>query len=121
MGCLFLLSTMEPRERIKLIEEMLASHADDPFLNYAAALEFKKQGNPNRSISILEDVVKKNKEYLGAYFQLGKLYEESNKLAKARTTYRKGREVAKKLNDVKTLGELTEALLLIDEDVDDIW
>jgi uncharacterized protein HemY len=112
---------MEPKERLKLIEEMLASHADDPFLNYAAALEFKKLDEPVRSIAILEGVIKKNKEYLGAYYQLGKLYEETNKLAKAKTIYRKGREVAKKLSDAKTLGELTEALLLIDEDVDDIW
>lgn len=112
---------MEPKERLKLIEEMLATHANDPFLNYAAALEYRKLGNLNRSIALLESIIRKNKDYLGAYYQLGKIYEEIHKPAKAKALYRKGREIAKEHNDNKTLGELTEALLLIDEDVEDVW
>ena len=112
---------MIKRDRIKLIEEMLSSNQTDPFLNYAAALEYNKLGEKKKSIKILEGIVKNSPEYLGAYYQLGKLLEEENAIEKAILVYKKGRKIAKEQDNQKTLGELSEALMLVDGDFDGSW
>lgn len=109
---------MIKRDRIKLIKEMLSSNSKDPFLNYAAALEYNKLGDKSKSIALLKGITKNNPEYLGAYYQLGKLLEEKDDQKGAIATYRSGCKVAVEQNNQKTLGELTEALMLIDDDFD---
>ncbi|MGB0404187.1 MAG: tetratricopeptide repeat protein, partial [Salibacteraceae bacterium] len=98
--------------------EMLSTNSSDPFLNYAAALEYNKLGNTKKAIELLVGVVAKNPEYLGSYYQLGKHYESEGDFEKAIKIYRKGRIVANKQKNQKTLGELSEALMLIDDDFD---
>ncbi len=112
---------MIKRDRIKLIEEMLSTNSKDPFLNYAAALEYNKYGDKPKAIGLLEDIVEFDASYLGTYYLLGKLYEETNQIQKAITIYRKGRKIANEQNNNKTLGELNEALMLIDEEFDESW
>ena len=109
---------MIKRDRIKLIEEMLATNNEDPFLNYAAALEYNKLGERKKAIKILEGIIKVTPDYLGGYYQLGKLFEEENKNKKAIAVYKKGRKIATVQQNQKTLGELNEALMLIDDDFD---
>ena len=104
--------------RLELIEDMLQKSPKDSFLNYAAALEHKKSGNLERAIELMEFLVKNDPDYLGVYYQLGKLYEELQQTKKAIQTYKAGKEVARKLNDQKTIGELTEALMFLDEDAE---
>ena len=101
-----------------MIEKMLEENPTDSFLNYAAALEFNKNGNKTQAINVICKVLSNDPEYLGGYYQLGKLYEETTQPQKAIETYKKGKEIAKQQNDTKTLGELSEALLnLEDEDI----
>lgn len=109
---------MIKRDRIKLIEDMLSSNSKDPFLNYAAALEYSKLGDITKSIKLLKGIVKNNPEYLGAYYQLGKHLESQDELNEAIVIYRKGCKVASEQKNQKTLGELTEALMLVDDDFD---
>lgn len=103
-------------ERLKMIEEMLKSHPDDPFLHYAVALEHRKAKNYNKAQSVLEQLIQRTPEYLGSYYQLGKLYEESGATEKAIATYKQGEIVAREQNDIKTLGELSEALMILDDE-----
>jgi len=63
-------------------------------------------------------IVKNNPEYLGTYYQLGKLFDDAGQIEDAIITLKEGRKIALQQNDQKTLGELTEALMLIDEDFD---
>lgn len=95
---------------------MLESHPDDPFLHYAAALEHRKVKEYDKAQIILEQLITNQPEYLGSYYQLGKLYEESGASEKAIAIYKQGEIVARKQNDIKTLGELSEALMLIEDD-----
>lgn len=106
---------------MELIEEMLEKNPDDTFLNYAAALEYKKDEEIDKAIAMFRRIIDKDPEYLPTYYQLGKLLEEKNKTQEAIDFYKKGRELAKKKNDVKTLGELSEALLILDEDDGEVW
>lgn len=102
------------QDRLPLILEMLENNPGDTFLRYAAALEYIKLEETDTAIDLLSKLVKDNPDYLPSYYQLGKLLEEKGKSDKAITIYKKGAEVAGQQNDTKTLGELTEALMLLD-------
>jgi tetratricopeptide (TPR) repeat protein len=83
-------------------------------LHYAAALENHKNGDINQAIKILKSIVKNDPNYLASYYQLGKFLEEKGKMEEAIEVYLAGKDVAKKQSDMKTLGELSEALMLLD-------
>ncbi len=110
----------EKQSRLAMIEEMLKRNPKDSFLHYAAALEYEKEGNAVKAIQAITDMLEYNPDYLGAYYKLGKLYEATNEEERAIEAYKKGLSVASQKNDVKTKGELQEALMLLDAD-DDIW
>lgn len=90
---------------------MLVSEPEDPFLNYAYALELEKETRLADAVEVLENLLKKNAEYLGAYYKLGNLYEAACQKQNAAWTYKKGMEIARKQNNIKTFSELSEALL----------
>jgi len=94
---------------------MLKDEPNDSFLNYALALELAKENNISKAIGIIEEVLQRDPAYLGAYYQLGKFYEELEKPEKAIAVYRKGMEIAKSQNNRKAQGELNEALWMLEE------
>ena len=100
--------------RMELITEMLVKNPDDTFLNYAAALEHKKNNDPKKAIRIFKKIVNQDPNYLATYYQLGKLLEEVDKTDEAIQVYKAGRELAKKTKDIKATGELSEALMILD-------
>ena len=99
---------------MEMITEMLVKNPDDTFLNYAAALEHKKAKKPKSAIRIFKKIVSQDPDYLATYYQLGKLLEEVGKTDEAIEVYKAGRQLAKKTNDVKATGELSEALMILD-------
>ncbi len=107
--------------RMELISEMLEKNPDDTFLNYAAALEYRKDNEVDKAIDVFRKIIENDPEYLPTYYQLGKLLEEKDKTSEAIDFYKKGRALAKQKNDIKTLGELSEALLILDEDDGEMW
>jgi tetratricopeptide (TPR) repeat protein len=102
--------------RLEQLYEMLEKEPLDPFLNYAIALEHAKAGDVSKAIFIIEEIIARDENYLGAYYQLGKYYEETEQKEKAISAYKKGMEIAKKQNNRKTLGELSTALMLLDDE-----
>lgn len=102
--------------RINEIKKMLKTDKDDSFLSYALALEYEKEGDQNTAIQLIEELIKKDPNYLGAYYKLGHLYENKNKMGEAIKIYNTGIKLANEKNDNKTKGELEEALWLIDDD-----
>lgn len=101
--------------RLDQILEMLKSEPNDSFLTYALALELGKNQQLNKAIETIEQLLARDNDYLGAYYQLGKYYEENNQVAEAITTYQKGIVIAKQQQNRKTEGELNEALFLIED------
>ena len=71
------------KSRLELLNEMLAKEPADPFLNYAMALEFHKNGEKQKAIALLENVIRVDENYLAAYYQLGKFYEDAFEKNKA--------------------------------------
>ena len=101
--------------RLQHIQEMLKTEPHDSFLNYALALEYAKINDIDKAIELIEQVLVRDENYLGAYYQLGKYYEQQQLLQKAIDTYHKGLAVAQKKNDKKTVGELNEALMMLED------
>ncbi len=101
--------------RFQYIQDMLAKEPNDSFLCYALALEHAKLNDLPKAIELLEALITRDADYLGAYYQLGKYYEETGNIEMAVSTYTKGIAIAKAQNNRKTLGELNEALMMLEE------
>ena len=97
--------------RIAQIQQMLAEDPSDQFLQYALALEFKKEGKKHEAV---EALTKLSDEYLPKYYQLGKLLEEDEKIEQAILVYKNCEALARKTGDLKTANELAEAIWMLD-------
>ncbi len=106
---------MTAEERLKKLQEMEAQKSGDAFLNYAIALEYVNAGNDTEAQTIFESLLQKNSDYIATYYQFGKLLERNGENEKAITVYKQGIEIAKQINDKKNLGELNEALMMLEE------
>ncbi len=101
--------------RLEQIQEMLKSEPADSFLNYALALEYAKINDVRKAIELLEALLARDENYLGAYYQLGKYYEQLDQKNKAVETYQNGASIAQKQKNKKALGELNEALWMLED------
>jgi Tfp pilus assembly protein PilF len=101
--------------RLQQIEEMLKSEPTDSFLNYALALEYAKLNDLKKAIELIESLLFRDENYLGAYYQLGKYYEQLDQKENATTIYNKGISIAKQQKNNKALGELNEALWMLED------
>lgn len=95
--------------RIPLIKTYLEKSPEDSFLKHALALEYLKVGENNQAVKLLEEVLEKDPDYIGSYYQLGKALEKTGAFEKAIRIYEKGMTAAKKLNDDHALRELQTA------------
>lgn len=103
-------------DRLAQLELLLKEDPNDPFLHYGIALEYAARGDKNEAITRIEKLLAENPDYLGAYYQLGQLYEQTEQNDKAITTYRTGAALAQKTGNKKTLGELNEALWMLEDE-----
>lgn len=107
------------KSRIVQLQEFLKEDSNDSFLKYALALEYVLVKENDTAIDCFLKLINDDENYVASYYQLGKLYESLNELDKAVQIYKRGIEIAKKMENKKTLLELQEAyntLLGIDED-----
>lgn len=102
--------------KIEQLKFFLEKEPEDTFLNYALALEYLKIGLDVEAQSLLNNILKIDEEYLGAYYQLGKLLGQNEQYNEAVQWYKKGMRVAQQLKDVKAYNELRSALEEISED-----
>lgn len=101
--------------RLQHILQMLKDDPNDSFLNYALAIEYANAGDVAKAIQLIETLLQKDSDYLGAYYQLGKYYEQTNQINKALKTYKKGAVIAQQQKNRKTLGELNQAIFHIED------
>jgi tetratricopeptide (TPR) repeat protein len=101
--------------RLQQLQDLLKSEPNDSFLNYALALEYAKLNELYKAIELIELLLKRDENYLGAYYQLGKYYEQTGEIQKAIDTYNKGVTIAQQQKNKKTLGELNEALWMLED------
>ena len=97
-------------ERIQLLEEYLAEDPNDPFLIYALALEYDKSRNKAKAIELMIKLLNEHPDYLPVYYQLGKFYENSDRLKEAIHSYEKGIILATSIGNRHAVLELQSAL-----------
>ncbi|MES2835886.1 MAG: tetratricopeptide repeat protein [Bacteroidota bacterium] len=112
------MQTTVQNKRIEMLLEHLKKEPNDSFLNYALAVEYGSLNKNEEAIDLIKNLLEKNPDYLGAYYQLGQLFEKTNNIENAVATYKIGRTLAKTQDNKKAYGELTEALMML-EDIDE--
>ncbi len=95
---------------------MLKSEPNDSFLNYALALEYIKTNELDKAIDQLQATLENDTEYLAAYYQLGQCFELKKDFDKAIVAYQNGVPIARSQNNTKTLSELNQAIMLLEDE-----
>jgi tetratricopeptide (TPR) repeat protein len=106
---------MEKLPRKELIFDMLEKEPDDVFLNYALAMEHLATGDYTDAEAQFKKVLEINPDYLPCYYQLGQVNEKLNHTDIALSYYKQGVDLAKSQNNTKALGELNEAIWLLED------
>lgn len=95
--------------RIETLLGYLETSPQDSFLKHALALEYAKIGETSEAIRYLRDLLGENPDYVGSYYQLGKLLEQCGEFEEALHVYEAGMLAARKLSDTHALSELQHA------------
>ena len=101
--------------RLEQLQQMLLQEPNDEFLQYAITVEHFSAGEIQKAIEGLEKILANNKNYLAAYYQLGKCYEAKTENKKAVEVYTRGLKIALQQNKTKTVNELREAIFLLED------
>ena len=103
-------------QRLLQLMKFLEEAPNDPFTLYSIAFEYKNQGELGQAIHFFEQLFKVDPQYLGAFYQMGKIYEQKGEERIARDYYKKGIDIARKSNDPHTLSELKRALTSLEDE-----
>ena len=106
---------MERLPRKELIYDMLVKEPNDVFLNYALAMEHLATDEFKEAELQFKKVLSINPEYLPCYYQLGQVNEKLNNNEQAISFYKEGVALANKQGNKKALGELNEALWMLED------
>ena len=106
---------MERLPRKELIFDMLVKEPNDVFLNYALAMEHLSAEEFKEAEAQLRRVLNIKTDYLPCYYQLGQVNEKLNNIELALSYYKQGVEIAKSQNNTKALGELNEAIWMLED------
>jgi tetratricopeptide (TPR) repeat protein len=101
--------------RLEQLLQLLSQEPNDDFLNHALAMEYMGVGKYAEAVAAFENLLQRNPEYLPSHYQLGQALEKLNENEKAISVYKKGIELANKQKNRKALGELNEALWLLED------
>lgn len=96
---------------INLLESFLKQDPTDGFTIFALAMEYKKSGDVVRSEKNYKHLLDLDPNYVGVYYHLGKLLEETTRIDEARIIYEKGIKVAQSVKDLHAASELQQALM----------
>ncbi|MEM9367061.1 MAG: hypothetical protein AAGD07_13790 [Planctomycetota bacterium] len=98
---------MSRREKI---EAMLAEEPGDTFLRYSLAMEYRGEGERERSLELLAGLTQDSPPYVPAYFMAGQQLAEAGRTSEARARLRDGIEEARRQNDHHAAAEMGELL-----------
>jgi len=96
-------------ERIEKLKAFLQNSPSDSFLQHALALEYIKAGNNSEARKLFEEILTREPSYIGSYYHLGKLLENSGEKDLAIEWYEKGMAAAKTAGDGHAYNELQGA------------
>ena len=103
-------------QRLAYLLQLLEATPSDTFVLFALAKEQEKQGDLPQALHYYEQLRATDANYVGLYYHLGKLYEQTGQETSAIATYRAGMAVARQAGDAHALSELAGAKLNLSDD-----
>ena len=97
-------------ERIRTLLTFLAADPGDTFSRFALAMEHKKAGDIESAAEALEEVIRRDPAYIGAYYHLGKMRFSEARYLEAKELYDKGLQAAESKGEAHEARELRQAL-----------
>ena len=101
-------------DRLVRLKALVEENPQDRFARYGLAMELSSQGRFEESLGEFRALMSLDLDYVASYLQAGQTLEKLNRVEEAREVYRTGTEVARRLGDMKTHGELESALGFLD-------
>ena len=101
---------MSGLSRREKIEAMLVDEPRDQFLRYALAVELDKEGDHDRSLTMLAELGRDDVPYVPAFFLAGQQFARLDRINEARASLRDGIEHARAAGDAHAAGEMSEFL-----------
>ena len=96
-------------DRIQKLLDFLKASPNDNFLKHALALEYIKINNTSKAKELFLEILTGNPDYIGSYYHLAKLLEQTGEKENAIIWYEKGMVEAKKAGDNHAYSELQSA------------
>ena len=97
-------------ERIGKLKALLEQDPGDSFTRYALALEYAGANDAVQAVTMLENLLHSDPEYVPTYQQLGNLYEKLGRRDEAVKTLKLGMRVAAQQGDNHARDEMLDAL-----------
>lgn len=101
--------------RLTQLLKFLEESPDDPFIQYALALEYKAT-EPEQALHLFNQLLENHADYLPTYYQVGQFLEEQGKFEEARQRYQQGISLATLQKNTGALKELKAVLALLDDE-----
>ncbi len=98
-------------ERLSQILVFLEESPNDPFLLYAAALEYQKVGQREQTQFFFDKLLTEHPDYLPTYYHAAAFFAEKGEILKTKGIYEKGIALAESQNERQALRELKNAYL----------
>src|SRR5215210_4299573 len=99
-------NTRRTMDRVEKLKEFLALNPKDSFIQHALALEYIKLGDDLQAKRLFEELLNRDKNYVGSYYHLGRLLERNGDTEHAIIWYEKGMRKAKETGDNHAFNEL---------------
>jgi Tfp pilus assembly protein PilF len=96
-------------DRIQKLLDFLKTSPNDNFLKHALALEYIKINDTSKAKELFLEILTVNPDYIGSYYHLAKLLEQTGEKENAIIWYEKGMAEAKKAGDNHAYSELQSA------------
>lgn len=96
-------------DRIEKLKEFLAADPHDSFIKHALAMEYLALGEEAMARQLLEDLLERDADAIGSYYQLGKLLERAGENKLALQWYELGMEAAHRVGEKRAYNELRTA------------
>lgn len=105
--------------KISKLAKQLKDNPEDSFLKFALALELLKIDEEEKAMALFLNILKNDPEYVGVYYHLGKLYEQTGENKLAIKCYKDGIIVTDKVKDQHSKSELQGALINLEMEIED--
>ena len=104
-----------PNDRLIKLLSLKQSLPNDPFVDYAMALEYVKLDDVEKASALFLDLYNQHPDYLPIYYHYGVLLINTDQLKRAEKIIQEGTQLAKQQNDTRTVSELNGLLEILDD------